>query len=264
MTSIISPNQPIYFQLSELNRRRRFMMTNKRLQKSSQNPLYQQLMTRLRNDIDVGIYASGEKIPSEQQMCERYGVSRVTVRKAMLDLVQEGLLVRRQGKGTYVAEEKIKRDLLSITSFSNVCDKMGFTAHSKLISFNVEIPSADERKKLELEDDENVIEICRVRITGGEPVLLEINRYPQRYQSILEDRELVSQYETLEKNGIIPSFAEHDVSLGRATPFVSKYLPMVAEGEALLLLDEMVYDQHRHPLHTSRQWIRGERFVFRI
>ena len=78
-------------------------MQDKPLEKKSQSPLYQQLMARLKNDILAGIYPSGARIPSEQLLCETYGVSRVTVRKAMLDLVQEGLLVRRQGKGTFVA-----------------------------------------------------------------------------------------------------------------------------------------------------------------
>ena len=81
------------------------------LEKKSQSPLYQQLMTRLKNDITAGVYPAGARIPSEQLLCDTYGVSRVTVRKAMLDLVQEGLLVRRQGKGTFVAEERIQRDL---------------------------------------------------------------------------------------------------------------------------------------------------------
>lgn len=83
---------------------------DKPLEKKSQSPLYQQLMARLKNDILAGVYPSGARIPSEQLLCETYGVSRVTVRKAMLDLVQEGLLVRRQGKGTFVADERIQRD----------------------------------------------------------------------------------------------------------------------------------------------------------
>ena len=94
---------------------------DKPLEKKSQSPLYQQLMTRLKNDILAGVYPSGARIPSEQLLCETYGVSRVTVRKAMLDLVQEGLLVRKQGKGTFVADERIQRDLLQITSFSAAC-----------------------------------------------------------------------------------------------------------------------------------------------
>ena len=86
-------------------------MQDKPLEKKSQSPLYQQLMARLKNDILAGVYPSGARIPSEQLLCETYGVSRVTVRKAMLDLVQEGLLVRRQGKAGAVSDEAVNRVL---------------------------------------------------------------------------------------------------------------------------------------------------------
>ena len=113
-------------------------MQDKPLEKKSQSPLYQQLMARLKNDILAGVYPSGARIPSEQLLCETYGVSRVTVRKAMLDLVQEGLLVRRQGKGTFVADERIQRDLLQITSFSAACRQNGHCAGTKVISAGLE------------------------------------------------------------------------------------------------------------------------------
>ena len=103
------------------------------LEKKSQNPLYQQLMRRLQNDVAAGAYPPGGRIPSEQVLCDTYGVSRVTVRKAMLDLVQEGLLVRKQGKGTFVADARLKRDLQHITSFSDACRGMGRTAGSRLV-----------------------------------------------------------------------------------------------------------------------------------
>ena len=102
------------------------------LEKKSQSPLYQQLMMRLKNDILSGAYPPGGRIPSEQWLCDTYGVSRVTVRKALLDLVQEGLLVRRQGKGTFVADERIQRDLAHITSFSDACRQMGHAAADRI------------------------------------------------------------------------------------------------------------------------------------
>lgn len=233
------------------------------LEKKSQSPLYQQLMTRLKNDIVAGVYPAGGRIPSEQTLCDTYGVSRVTVRKAMLDLVQEGLLVRRQGKGTFVADERIQRNLLQITSFSRFCREKGHEASTKLISMQMEPATSEDVERLGVKPDEQVLEICRLRLSDGEPVMLEINRYPKRYEYLREKDAEASLYETLGEHGVIPSAAVHDISLGHATPLVSKYL-VTAVGDALLLLDEIVHDQHGEPLHTSRQWIRGDKFTFRI
>ena len=233
------------------------------LEKKSQSPLYQQLMLRLKNDIIAGVYPAGARIPSEQLLCETYGVSRVTVRKAMLDLVQEGMLVRRQGKGTFVADERLQRDLAHITSFTNACAATGHTAATRVIEIKRAPAHAEDVESLSLKDGDEVIEIVRLRLCDDEPVTLEVNHFPTSL-SFLESEPLTgSLYEQLRAHGLIPSHAVHDISLGHATPLVSKYLG-TAVGEALLLLDETVLDQHEQPLHTSRQWIRGDKFTFRI
>ncbi|MEG0863774.1 MAG: GntR family transcriptional regulator [Clostridia bacterium] len=233
------------------------------LEKKSQSPLYQQLMTRLKNDIIAGAYPAGGRIPSEQLLCQTYGVSRVTVRKAMLDLVQEGLLVRRQGKGTFVASERIQRNLSQITSFSGSCIERGHRASAKLILCQLETATADDVEQLQVSPDSRVLELCRLRLSDDEPIMLETNRFPERYAFLRDENVEGSLYEQLRRHGIIPSSAVHDISLGHATPFVSKHLG-TAQGDALLLLNELVLDQHGEPLHVSRQWIRGDKFTFRI
>lgn len=238
-------------------------MQDRPLEKKSQSPLYQQLMSRLKNDIVAGVYPAGARIPSEQVLCDTYRVSRVTVRKAMLDLVQEGMLVRRQGKGTFVACERIQRDLQQITSFSQACRQMGHKAASRLISAEVTPAVGDDAERLGLPEDSLLVEICRLRLCDGEPVMLEINRYPERYAFLLEEDAEQPLYEVLARHGLKPSSAVHDIALGHATPLVSRHL-CCAQGDALLLLDELVLDQHGEPLHLSRQWIRGDKYTFRI
>ena len=238
-------------------------MQDKLLEKKSQSPLYQQLMSRLKNDIMAGVYPPGARIPSEQLLCDLYGVSRVTVRKAMLDLVQEGLLVRRQGKGTFVAQERIQRDLQQITSFSEACRQTGHTAGARLVSAELTEASAEDADKLGLSAGSRVVEIIRLRLCDGEPVMLEINRFPSGYDFLLEETAEGSLYERLMNRGCIPSSAVHDIALGHATPMAARQLGC-QPGDALLLLDELVLDQHGEPLHLSRQWIRGDKYTFRI
>ncbi len=233
------------------------------LEKKSQNPLYQQLMRRLQNDVAAGAYPPGGRIPSEQVLCDTYGVSRVTVRKAMLDLVQEGLLVRKQGKGTFVADARLKRDLQHITSFSDACRGMGRTAGSRLVELRRDTARAEDVERLHVQEGAQVIELCRLRLCDDEPVMLEYNRFAPDMDFIERENLQGSLYGLLRAHGYIPSRATHDISLGHATPAVSRYLATAA-GEALLLLDETVFDQQNRPLHTSRQWIRGDKFTFRI
>ena len=236
---------------------------DKPLEKKSQSPLYQQLMTRLKNDILAGVYPAGGRIPSEQLLCDTYGVSRVTVRKAMLDLVQEGLLVRRQGKGTFVADERLQRDLLQITSFSTACRQNGHEAGTKLISAVLEDATQEDIERLNAAPGSQTLEISRLRLCDGEPVMLEINRFPARYAFLMDEALEGSLYDLLKRRGVVPTSAVHDISLGHATPLVSRHLG-TAQGDALLLLSELVMDQHGEPLHSSRQWIRGDKYTFRI
>ena len=236
---------------------------NQYLEKKSQSPLYQQLMHRLKNDIGAGVYPAGGRIPSEQVLCDTYGVSRVTVRKAILDLVQEGLLVRKQGKGTFVAGERLRRDLRHVTSFTDACAQRGHRSDTRLVSAQLVSVSEEDAKLLNLPEDAQVLELCRVRLSDGEPVMLEINRFPEGYAYLKDEAAEESLYACLQRHGVIPASALHDISLGRATRFVSKHLGTEV-GDALLLLDETVLDQHGMPLHLSRQWIRGDKFTFRI
>ncbi len=238
-------------------------MQDKPLEKKSQSPLYQQLMSRLKNDITAGVYAPGARIPSEQVLCDTYGVSRVTVRKAMQDLVEAGLLVRRQGKGTFVAKERIQRNLQQITGFSQACMQNGHSAGARLVSAELVEADHGDVEKLGVLPGSRVVEIIRLRLCDGEPVMLEINRFPAAYDFLLQESAEGSLYERLMQHGLIPTSAVHDISLGHATPMAARQLGC-QPGDALLLLDETVLDQHGEPLHLSRQWIRGDKYTFRI
>ncbi|MDD3411935.1 MAG: GntR family transcriptional regulator [Eubacteriales bacterium] len=231
------------------------------LEKKSQSPLYMQLMNRLKNDVLAGVYPPGARIPSEQVLCETYGVSRVTVRKAMLDLVQEGLLVRRQGKGTFVADERMQRNLQHVTSFTRAC--AGHSVSTRLVDARREPATPDDVERLHAPEESQVLEITRLRLCDGEPVMLEVNRFPQNYLYLDQMQLEGSLYDLLRAHGVQPSRGVHDISLGHATPTVGKYLGTPV-GEALLVLEETIYDQHDRPLHTSKQWIRGDKFTFRI
>ena len=149
-------------------------MKNHALITDSSSPLYKQLITRLRSDIAAGVYPVHSRIPTEQELCSTYQVSRVTVRKALLELTQEGLLKRHQGKGTFVSIPRIRRDLRDINSFNDTCRMMRCTPSTQLLHASVIAATQDDRTELLLENDaRQVIEIVRLRLADNIPVMLE-------------------------------------------------------------------------------------------
>ena len=226
-------------------------------------PLYRQLMEKLQKEITSGILKPGDRLLPEVEMAKYYQVSVITARKAMDELAAQGLIEKKQGKGTFVADERIQRDLLQITSFSAACRQNGHCAGTKVISAGLEEASQEDVEHLGAAPGGQVVEICRLRLCDGEPVMLEFNRFPDRYAFLLDEALDGSLYDLLRQRGIVPTSAVHDISLGHATPMVSRHLG-TAQGDALLLLNELVMDQHGQPLHSSRQWIRGDKYTFRI
>lgn len=233
------------------------------LAQESTHPLYRQLMARLREDIENGVYPVHGRIPSEQELCEGYGVSRVTVRKALAELTREGLLERHQGKGTFVCLPRIRKDLRVVNSFTEACRMMGVTPSTRVIHAQWQQADEDDCGQLLCTPQDRVVEVLRLRSADGMPVMLERNRFPAEYGWLLEEKLDGSLYALLRSRMIDCGQASHEVSLGYATASDARLLG-IEQGAALLDLNETIYDMNGRPLHTSRQRIRGDRFTFRI
>ena len=126
-------------------------------------PLYFQLKTIIESRIAAGEFNPGDKIPSENQLCEDYGVSRTTARQAIAELVNIGKLVRTQGRGTFVAHLHTDRMLYRLTGFSSDMKKQGFSPSSKVLDFRVLIPTFGIAKILQLNPTDAVIFFNRLR-----------------------------------------------------------------------------------------------------
>lgn len=232
------------------------------LDADSHDPLYRQLMHKLRSDIVSGVYPVNSRIPSEQELCQTYAVSRVTVRKALLELTQEGMLKRCQGKGTFVSVPRLCKDLKDVNSFHDACRLLHVLPGTRVIHVQLTHASADDHEKL-LCQDEQVLEIVRLRLADDLPVMLETNRFPLAYAWLLEEDLSGSLYSLLQQRQLEPTQGIHEISLCYATPYQARLLSIEA-NMALLQLDEVIYDQYSRPLLTSHQVIRGDRFTFRI
>ena len=235
----------------------------KKLQTESASPLYRQLMQRIRVDIEKGKYPEGSRIPPEHELEQLYQVSRVTVRRALAELTEEGLLERKQGKGTFVSAPRIRQDLKSLHSFYDACKQNGRVPTTEVLHVKETTAEARDAEELNLRPGSRIVETLRVRKADGEPVVLERNRFSMAF-AYLEDEDLRgSLYAVLREYGAEPTQAVHDISLTLATEEQAALLK-VERGTPLLRLHELIFDQRGRPLHNSDQLIRGDRFVFRI
>ena len=238
-------------------------MAERILRVQSASPLYAQMMEQIRSDILRGVYPVGERIPTEHELETRYGVSRVTVRRALQELTNEGLLERKQGKGTFVAQPKMEIEERGVQGFHEACREAGMRPSVGWTRFQ-ETPAGEaERTRLNLAPEASVLEIRRVLIADGEPVILETLCFSTAY-AWLEGISLKgSLYRALQEYGVQAEKSIYDLSLRKADAEAAELL-RVPEGETLLEADQVVYDQKGRPLHTGRKLIRGDKFTLRI
>ena len=235
----------------------------KKLQSESSSPLYHQLMQRIAEDIERGTYPVGSRIPPEHRLEELYNVSRVTVRRALAELTSEGMLERKQGKGTFVSTPRISQDLKNIHSFHDACKQNGFQGGTIVVHVCEADADPNDINELNLRPGDRILETLRVRTADGVPVVLEKNHFSMAYAYLENENLAGSLYNILRDYGIEPKQASHDISMAFATESQAKLLD-IETGAPLMRLHEVVYDQKGRPLHNSLQLIRGDRFVFRI
>ncbi len=178
-----------------------------KLSMDSDIPLYSQLVSIIKRNITAGTLTAGALLPSESELCRTFDVSRSTVRQAIGELESEGLVVRKQGRGTFVAEPKMRRRTENVYSFTSEINSMGMTPSSTILEFKVMDPPPDIVSMLELESNHTQIyRFSRIRNVNGEPLILETSFYPVYIYPKLT-RELLethSFYSLLYEQGIVP------------------------------------------------------------
>lgn len=148
------------------------------LTRNSFEPLYYQLKEIIREKISNNEYKVNDLIPSETELCKMYNVSRITVRKAILDLVQEGVLYRGRGLGTFVAEPFEASKLYGVHGFTEEILKLNQRPSAKLLDFKIKKATAGISEKLNISKEEMVILIKRIRYVNDEPCLIENMYFP--------------------------------------------------------------------------------------
>jgi GntR family transcriptional regulator len=144
-------------------------------------PLHVQLSQIIKNMIISKELVEGTYLMPERELCKLQNISRMTVNKAILSLVNEGLLERKQGKGTFVAYKKQKHKFQNLKGFTEVMNEKGLSVKNKILSFELKTQNENVREKLNIEDENELIfKIKRLRIIEDEPFALETVYVPQK------------------------------------------------------------------------------------
>lgn len=227
------------------------------------SPVYIQIHNQLRQNIEDGKWQVGTKIPAERELAAEFHVSRMTLRQAIQALVDEGILERRVGSGTFVANQKVQEKMSGVTSFTELMQAAGKTPASKTISYHLTIPSQTEIEKLALQDGDQVLRMERVRYGNEVPICFEIATVPAKLVDNFSKEEVTTSfYRTLEKKAnLYPGHAIQHISATKATEKIANYL-QIKRGDALLRMTQLSYLQDGRPFEYVHTQYVGSRFEF--
>ncbi len=235
------------------------------LEKGSPIPLYHQLCELLRNQIERGDLREDSPIPTEPELEHMYGVSRVTVRRAVQELVQEGLLVKLRGKGTFVRSPLVRQNLNTITSWAETMAARGVQSESRNITITTIPAPGKVAVLLGLSPNSLVVKVERLRCTPEGPVTLMVNYLLPELVPGLSTKDVEgSLYDTLErKYGIILARAREQVEAKGAGVRNAKLLG-VRRGAPLLHVTRVTYDQNDRPIEVVEASSRADRYSYEV
>lgn len=228
-------------------------------------PLHHRIKEVFREQINSGVWKRDSLLPSEEAICRRYNVSRGTVRRAIEHLVQEGLVCRQQGRGTFVRRPTLQGSILA--SYSQyIVDGIRHDAGAVVLRCDRRVPAADIREILELDEHDEVYVLERVRFVGSDPLSLQTSYLPAAICPGLESKDLrnLHLYDVLRQEFDLWFLrAEEYVEPALASKRVAKILG-IGVGAPIFSVERRSYTFGGKLGEFRRASMRGDRFKYRI
>lgn len=238
----------------------------KKVDKQSPLPRYYQLKEIIREMVENEQLKPRDSVPTERELCEYHEISRMTARKAITELVHEGILFREQGKGTYVAQPKVKQSVSELIGFTEEMKRKGLKVETKILNFTIKEPTKKIIKQLNLELSDKVYEIFRLRIVEGESYAIEKAWVPEKHTRGFKEEDLEgnSLYKVLEeKYGIKLSHGKQYLEPIILTAYESNLLG-VKEAMLGLLFERRAFTDDNVPIEFTKSVYRSDRYKFEI
>jgi len=220
----------------------------------------------LREEIAQGVYKPGDALPTEHDLMRRYDLSSTTVRRAVHDLVREGLLYRKAGKGTFVRRTRVEEHLSRLTSFLEEMRSRDIIPSFKLVCAKPCAPPPEAARALNLSLDQEAYYIERVQLGNGEPIALAQGYWRSDIgeQLAQHDLNVIALYEVLENALHIPLVeAEESISAAVADTDVARQLD-VPRRAPLLVRCRISYTANLRPVEHTTTFYRADRYEYKI
>ncbi len=229
-------------------------------------PLYHQVYLILRNKIQTGEYPFDTVVLSEQETSEKFGVSRITAKRALNELADDGYVKRERGRGTRVIYKSPTPAVkASVEGLLENLLTMGLETDVRLLSFDYVRPDCEVARALQCDDDSEVQRAVRVRSLEGEPFSFLTTYVPEHIGRSFSGDDLASRplLALLERSGVIVGKAEQTISATLADMEVSAELGLEL-GSPLLSIQRIVYDQEERPVEFIKGLYRPDRYQYHM
>jgi GntR family transcriptional regulator len=236
------------------------------LDRNSPMPLYYQLSEILLNQITGGSLKAGDTILTERELIEMYGVSRMTVRNAVEELVKRGYVRREQGKGTFVASPGVQRGVARLTSFSEEIAAQGMKPGSRLLALRREPATGRVARELQVESGAVIWFVERLRLADDEPLAINLSHLRLPVGVTLTESELqkeVSLWTLLARKGVTMAHADKTIEAIVADEWASGLLE-VRKKSPLLLVEGVVYAGDGTPIEFHQIIGRADRYKYHL
>lgn len=233
--------------------------------KSDNRHLYLQVIDRLKQDIEEGIYKEREKLPSEFDLAKHLGVSRATLREALRILEEENVIIRRHGVGTFVSAKPLfTSGIEQLNSVTNMIKQAGMKPGTIFLSSLTQGPTEEDIRRFTCSADDDIVVLERVRTANGDPVVYCVDKIPVNIlpETFSHDEESMLNILEGEANRRITYAVAQIEPIG----YHEKVSPILeCEPEtALLVLKQMHFDEMDEPILYSVNYFRADKFSFHV
>jgi DNA-binding GntR family transcriptional regulator len=230
------------------------------IDRTSPTPLYYQLARAIEGAITGGALPAGSRLDNELLLAEKYRLSRPTVRRAVQELVDKGLLVRKRGVGTQVIQPHVRRSV-ELTSLYEDLARSGASPTTVVLSLERIPAPADVASELDLPEGDEVVVVRRLRSSGGEPLALMTNYLPGRFTPTVGDLSERGLYQYLRTEGVNLRVAHQRIGARLARMEEARLLEEPFRS-AVLTMQRTAFDDVGAPIEFGRHIYRASRYDF--